>query len=1026
VCTASDKAAYQLVNIVLQSKIPLYFYDILLKWGDAAAKSGLVGEKAAAPRKRQKAMFTQLVDHYTTSKVKMVRVVLESDNTARHVECHESSTRKGTRKKAPSNTTTPTPIPQSSIFVDVPVFEFRAQLMDLLSDGLFHDIDNLVVNRTSDITDLFHPYRVVPGITQLDEVMTGSWYQQVVRFLPKFDPTNEFILPIITYGDGTPVDKMGKHSVEPWIFTTPLINQSARNLPYSWRMMGMRPDIDCGSKLANTRSDGNRKGRSMRNGHACMEVLLRELFQVMKEGFPFNLRIGNHIRKVTIRPVHAFTIGDAKSGDFIAGRYGGHNTKRMCRACYCTYEESEEHNHPCKWVEIEHVLPLLQITRHFHDPLTYSEQLQEDALSAAKCLEVEEEFSNGSKTVNDIMLDARKKLETISQHESISPFLLLNRHPGDEHGVFRSTPTDYMHAFLLGVLKYSIENILQEFTVPNRADIDCTVAYIASNNRQTAKNNYPRANLVRGVTNLAKVTADEWAGLAFYLYLYLLSPAGEKIAIEQYGKSKFPKVNEDPTSHHRDVLRTLETLLVFEAWLKVGPFGTAGETSDSKCCSEHIHQRTSSLMLQVSDSLPRQHYDQKEGDVTEIGNGWKLQKFHEHLHLSWLIKAFGHPRNFNAAQGESHLKHFAKLPAATVQKTSPQILVKQMAERAQHHIAIGNFFRIQNVPPLVQTYKDEHQKQALVGDVEGPSPSDDESSTCSTKSGESSGDHAKKESATVSQLSSHLWTMTITRNDSSKTSSSSYRTEFPSPVSKHENAIYPQMEKYLSDIYSKQILEENDIHEIVVRGYSILRRIGCPRLRSHPSFSNGRCWHDWVMAYYEKEEGDHDPPGPRTKECKNRCAERSRLFGLGATNSRVDNMQGSSIGTAHTLAGVWPAKVLGIMEVSEIRGTALHPRRSASFCRLLIHCAKKRMSSPHHISLVAERWRMELDPLKCPSLYPKLRLLDPSSIATSVFVYDPLPSHPFVLDVGDDPDRQKYVYSVYDRYKVWPSQFLMS
>jgi hypothetical protein len=402
-----------------------------------------------------------------------------------------------------------------------------------------------------------------------------------------------------------------------------------------------------------------------------------------------------------------------------------------------------------------------------------------------------------------------------------------------------------------------------------------------------------------------------------------------------------------------------------------------------------------------------------------LGNGWKLQKFHEHLHLPWLIHAFGHPRNYNAAQGESHLKYFAKLPAATVQKTSPQILVKQIAERAQMHIAVGKMFRVHSIIPIVQSYKEWHHKQAPAADVHDYVPSDVDSVDSDERTVN------ETEEAEESEVSGHLWTMTLTKNNKTKSSPTSCKMEFPSRVSKHENAIYPQTEEYVSTTFSKKLLEQNDTQEIVVRGYSVLRRAFTPRIRAHPSFSHGRSWHDWIMAHFVEEKGDVKLPGP-SKRCKAKCKEVSRLFGLHNIESRVVNMQGSSKGTASTLAGVWPVKVLGIIVFTEKMCTGDNTTTwSKSVCRLLIHSSAERMTTPYQSSLVTECWRMELDEEYLPNIFPKLRLIDPSSIVASVYVYDPQPSNPFVLSLFGK-DKEKYVYTIFDRLRVWPSQFLLS
>ena len=63
-------------------------------------------------------------------------------------------------------------------------------------------------------------------------------------------------------------------------------------------------------------------------------------------------------------------------------------------------------------------------------------------------------------------------------------------------------------------------------------------------------------------------------------------------------------------------------------------------------------------MLQtVKDKVPQ-----------NICNGWKLQKFHDLLHVSRDMQMFGNPQNWDASPGEHNLIDFAKCPARRTQK----------------------------------------------------------------------------------------------------------------------------------------------------------------------------------------------------------------------------------------------------------------------------------------------------------------------------------------------------------------------
>jgi hypothetical protein len=98
---------------------------------------------------------------------------------------------------------------------------------------------------------------------------------------------------------------------------------------------------------------------------------------------------------------------------------------------------------------------------------------------------------------------------------------------------------------------------------------------------------------------------------------------------------------------------------LMHAWLARGPYGPAGDSPETDDAMHWLDQGIRKMLKNITTTLPRQKYDGKEKEVRDEGNGWKLQKFHKHLHLPRLVRDFGSPQNFNASVGELHLKTFA-------------------------------------------------------------------------------------------------------------------------------------------------------------------------------------------------------------------------------------------------------------------------------------------------------------------------------------------------------------------------------
>ena len=164
--------------------------------------------------------------------------------------------------------------------VKVFVYDFKSQVNDLINDhGLFGDMHNVVVNPED-------PWgRFCPPHAELDEVNSGSWYQETYDRVIS-DPDNEFLFPIIFYVDKTGTDVMQHYGLEPLTFTTSVLNRTLRNHPRAWRPLGFLPDLDLkSSALKETiRSTLAGKGRTARNYHKCLRIILQSFIELQTTG----------------------------------------------------------------------------------------------------------------------------------------------------------------------------------------------------------------------------------------------------------------------------------------------------------------------------------------------------------------------------------------------------------------------------------------------------------------------------------------------------------------------------------------------------------------------------------------------------------------------------------------------------------------------------------------------------------------------------------------------------------------------
>jgi hypothetical protein len=526
-------------------------------------------------------------------------------------------------------------------------YDFSSQLMDLLhDDSIFGNLDNLDVNPDN-------PYgRYISGNDEFDEVNSAYWYGQAYDHCIK-DDMNEMLFPIIMYIDKTGTDALQRHALEPLLFTTSVISWKRRQDIKSWRPLGFVPDL-CGTSSATKQVES--RGCSVRNYHKCLRTILESFVNAQKDGLVVELRLGNTVKLVRLRIPLAFIINDGKSGDAICGRYGQYATGRISRHCYTEVCDCDDGTHYCEYI--------------LHGDI-------KDMVSKAHCMEDEaDDSAEGAITNNNARRQAKSYLDEIKQHEVRNAFDDVC-FGGDPRGIFGATPTDLMHAFQEGVLKYAMQIIFMEMSAKTKVSVDKLVDKLIRKQKSSSRYLFPRCDFSKGYTNLTLLTASEWVGVSFTLLIILHLSEGRRIMSEYLMKDFNRKRNDKyetmiekrkeqisagkecgqeprkPVDLNLSDLQILvEALMFFHLNLKEG-FGYDGSENDFLSFEKSVRE----LVTFITNNLPRLE-----------GNGWKIQKLHEMLHLPDDIHRFGCPRNWDAGPGERSLKYFAKHPATTCQQ----------------------------------------------------------------------------------------------------------------------------------------------------------------------------------------------------------------------------------------------------------------------------------------------------------------------------------------------------------------------
>lgn len=254
------------------------------------------------------------------------------------------------------------------------------------------------------------------------------------------------------------------------------------------------------------------------------------------------------------------------------------------------------------------------------------------------------------------------ELKAISQHRVNNAFSPVS-FGSDTVGVHGCSTIDLMHALQHGIMMMVLSIIFEPLGSTNCSVIDDGVKVLAKLLRQSSREEFPRADFTNGVTNLTLKTASEQSGSIFILALFLRT---------SYGNAVFNGFFADEGATARGYRTVLEKLLFYESWTKRPSFWAIGDRVSRRSADKAIRL----LLTDIKKYCPRVE-----------GNGWKVPKFHEQLHLTRFIEEYGSPQNFDAGPCESHHKNDCKKPADTAQRRHA-FFTEQCAERYAEQLVV--------------------------------------------------------------------------------------------------------------------------------------------------------------------------------------------------------------------------------------------------------------------------------------------------------------------------------------------------
>ena len=98
----------------------------------------------------------------------------------------------------------------------------------------------------------------------------------------------------------------------------------------------------------------------------------------------------------------------------------------------------------------------------------------------------------------------------------------------NQFGIHGATPTDLMHAFLKGVVKYIIHLVVDPMTPMDKAQLDYWIDHVFGHLKNSECKNFLQSNFTHGFMNLMQLTADEWARMIQMLLMAIHFQDGQE------------------------------------------------------------------------------------------------------------------------------------------------------------------------------------------------------------------------------------------------------------------------------------------------------------------------------------------------------------------------------------------------------------------------------------------------------------------------------------------------------------------
>ena len=477
--------------------------------------------------------------------------------------------------------------------VTVTSFDIDALIFDMLSDSKLMQHNNLVFTDGNSE----NPF-LIKNSESYGDSHTSEYYTQTLK-MKNINQETDLLVPIQLYMDETTLDSYSKLSLHPLVMTLLIFNRRTRNLSMSWRTLAYIPNFDAIFQHKNYSVD-----TKYNDFHFCLRYLLNgiEKLQSVSDGYVWNFvfdKYGDKVYKRQLRFVLGNVLGDAKGANVLCSRFNNNTTSHIARDCDVLTVNCDNPYHKC----------------------TFHKQ-------------------------KELIMLTNEELKSLS-FRKITPY---NAFSGIDfgancYGINGACAADPCHMFNKGVVERLPKIFMARLPPKLVLTLDRHVGALVTNYGNQSDRSFPNIKVFsKGVSSSAKLRSDQHIARVLVIYLVLLTPEFEELVVNMKGRKETVDVERTRITidEYNQWIFIFEETLILHSWIYL----------DSHPKVFFIGGKNSI----VCDRLRSYMETYQQCAFRKEGMGLKFLKFHQILHLWWIIRLWGSLYNVDTARCESHHK----------------------------------------------------------------------------------------------------------------------------------------------------------------------------------------------------------------------------------------------------------------------------------------------------------------------------------------------------------------------------------